>query len=61
MNNILQKSFSFMKNLSWSTGSKAYKNYNENPKQRRPFERPKITEPEQLTINFNKNEVKNYE
>ena len=50
-----------MKNLSWSTGSKAYKSYNEISKQRRPYERPKFTKPEQLKMNFNKNEVKNYE
>lgn len=59
MNNILQENFSFMKNLPFlSTKFKSYKNCNTN---RRPFERPKITEPEQLKMNFNKNEVKKYE
>ena len=59
MNNILQENFSFMKNLPFlSTKFKSYKNCNTN---RRPYERPKITKPEQLKMNFNKNEVKKYE
>lgn len=57
MNNILQESFSFIKNLPFlSRKSKSSKKCNTN---RRPFERPTIKTPEQLTMNFNKNEVKN--